>query len=151
MLIQSNNVSASIKQRQINGYAIAVWWAEMTKVGEKGTFLSTCMNIIMNHCPSAWNCVSVSLCARMAWCVCDPLYPVRSFLQSQQGAERPTVPDQRWAHRGWAGLSHNKESCGALWLWTSHRGRAPCSSHNTAHYALLVHLGDILRGKKVSV
>lgn len=69
-------------------------------------------------------------------------HPEKSFLQSLQVARRPAGPSQRSAHKGWANWGHNIVSCGALWLWMSHQGRAPYSNHSTAHCAWLAHLRE---------
>lgn len=66
-----------------------------------------------------------------------PSHLGRSFLQSLQVRGRPTGPGQRSAHREWADLVRSTESCGASWPWMSRQGRAPYSTHSTAHYAWL--------------
>ena len=62
-------------------------------------------------------------------------HPGRFSLQSLQGVRRRGGLGQRWAHRGWAGWGHSRESCGGWWLWRSRLGRVLCSTRRTFHSA----------------
>lgn len=126
--------------------AAFIYWC--TAVTLSFTFKQTTCVVLKNHSnfESLWYKNLFSVCQKMTSCqtfVCvSRPHPEKSFPQSLQVARRPAGPSQRSAHRGWANWGHNITSCGALWLWMSHRGKAPYSSHSKAHCALLAHLRE---------